>query len=88
MKKILIAIDDSPNATKAVEYVAQQFAGVADLEVGLVHVLPNLPADILGRRPHPVGGREARPGKGRGQVDRRPEGQQGWRRRSKRPLIC
>jgi nucleotide-binding universal stress UspA family protein len=44
MKKILIAIDDSPNATKAVEYVAQQFAGAADLEVGLVHVLPNLPA--------------------------------------------
>ena len=44
MKKMLIAIDDSPNATKAVEYVAQQFAGAADLEVELVHVLPNLPA--------------------------------------------
>jgi nucleotide-binding universal stress UspA family protein len=44
MKKILIAIDDSPNASKAVEYVAQQFAGSADLEIGLVHVLPNLPA--------------------------------------------
>jgi nucleotide-binding universal stress UspA family protein len=44
MKKMLIAIDDSPNTTKAVEYVAQQFAGSADLEVELVHVLPNLPA--------------------------------------------
>lgn len=44
MKKILIAIDDSPNTFKAVEYVAQQFSGVGDLELGLVHVLPNLPA--------------------------------------------
>jgi nucleotide-binding universal stress UspA family protein len=44
MKKMLIAIDDSPNASRAVEYVAQQFAGAADLEIELVHVLPNLPA--------------------------------------------
>ena len=44
MKKILIAIDDSPNTFKAVEYVAQQFSGAGDLELGLVHVLPNLPA--------------------------------------------
>lgn len=44
MKKILIAIDDSPNTFKAVEYVAQQFSGTNDLELGLVHVLPNLPA--------------------------------------------
>jgi hypothetical protein len=44
MKKTLIAIDDSPNAFRAVEYVAQQFAGAADLEIELVHVLPNLPA--------------------------------------------
>jgi nucleotide-binding universal stress UspA family protein len=44
MKKMLIAIDDSPNASRAVEYVAQQFAGTGDLEIGLVHVLPNLPA--------------------------------------------
>jgi nucleotide-binding universal stress UspA family protein len=44
MKKMLIAIDDSPNAYRAVEYVAQQFAGAADLEIELVHVLPNLPA--------------------------------------------
>jgi nucleotide-binding universal stress UspA family protein len=44
MKKMLIAIDDSPNAFRAVEYVAQQFAGTGDLEIELVHVLPNLPA--------------------------------------------
>ena len=44
MKKLLIAIDDSPNAFRAVEYVAEQFAGAADLEIELVHVLPNLPA--------------------------------------------
>jgi len=44
MKKMLIAIDDSPNASRAVEYVAHQFAGVADLEIEIVHVLPNLPA--------------------------------------------
>jgi len=44
MKKVLVAIDDSPSALKAVEYVAQHFAGIKDLEVGLAHVLPNLPA--------------------------------------------
>ena len=44
MKKMLIAIDNSPNASRAVDYVAQQFAGAADLEIELVHVLPNLPA--------------------------------------------
>jgi nucleotide-binding universal stress UspA family protein len=44
MKKLLIAIDDSPSSMKAVEYVARQFAGSQDLQVGLVHVLPNLPA--------------------------------------------
>lgn len=44
MKKILIAIDDSPGAFKAVEYVAQQFAEARELEIGLVHILPNLPA--------------------------------------------
>jgi len=44
MKKMLIAIDESPNASKAVEYVAQQFAGTGELDIELVHVLPNLPA--------------------------------------------
>jgi nucleotide-binding universal stress UspA family protein len=44
MKKVLVAIDDSPAALKAVEYVAQSFAETKDLQVGLVYVLPNLPA--------------------------------------------
>lgn len=44
MDKMLIAIDDKPGSMKAVEYVARQFAGAKDLQIGLVHVLPNLPA--------------------------------------------
>jgi len=44
MKKMLIAIDESPSAFRAVEYVAQQFAGAGELEIELVYVLPNLPA--------------------------------------------
>jgi nucleotide-binding universal stress UspA family protein len=44
MKKMLIAIDDSKSAMKAVEYAGQQFSGIGDLQITLVHVLPNLPA--------------------------------------------
>jgi nucleotide-binding universal stress UspA family protein len=44
MKKILLAIDDKKCAAQAVEYVGRQFGGTADVEVTLVHVLPNLPA--------------------------------------------
>jgi nucleotide-binding universal stress UspA family protein len=44
MKTMLIAIDDSKNAMKAVEYVATQCRGTQDLRIGLVYVLPNLPA--------------------------------------------
>ena len=44
MKKMLIALDDSASAMRAVEYAGQQFGGNGDVEVGLVHVLPNLPA--------------------------------------------
>ncbi len=44
MKKTLIALDDSTSAMRAVEYAGQQFGGTGDLEIGLVHVLPNLPA--------------------------------------------
>jgi nucleotide-binding universal stress UspA family protein len=44
MTKMLIALDESPSAMKAVEYVAQQFGSADDIEVSLVHVLPNLPA--------------------------------------------
>jgi nucleotide-binding universal stress UspA family protein len=41
---MLIALDDSTAAMRAVEYAGQQFGGNGDIEVGLVHVLPNLPA--------------------------------------------
>ena len=44
MKKMLLALDDSPCAMKAVEYTGQQFSEAADLQLTLVHVLPNLPA--------------------------------------------
>jgi len=44
VKKMLIALDDSTAAMRAVEYAGQQFGGNGDIEVGLVHVLPNLPA--------------------------------------------
>ncbi len=44
MKKMLIAVDDSKCAMKAVEYAGQNFSGVDDLQLTLVHVLPNLPA--------------------------------------------
>ncbi len=44
MTKMLIAIDDSPSAMKAVEYVSEQFNRASDMEIDLVHVLPNLPA--------------------------------------------
>jgi nucleotide-binding universal stress UspA family protein len=44
MKTMLIAIDDSRNAMKAVEYIATQCRGTEDLRIGLVYVLPNLPA--------------------------------------------
>jgi nucleotide-binding universal stress UspA family protein len=43
MKKMLIAIDDTPVSLKVVEY-AGQFSGAGDLQISLVHVLPNLPA--------------------------------------------
>jgi nucleotide-binding universal stress UspA family protein len=44
MKKLMIAIDDSKCAMKGVEYAAEQFADGKDLQITLVHVLPNLPA--------------------------------------------
>jgi nucleotide-binding universal stress UspA family protein len=43
MIKLLVAIDDSSSAMKAVDYVAQQFAACG-AQIALVHVLPNLPA--------------------------------------------
>lgn len=44
MKKILIALDDSSSALRAVEYAGTQFSGRENVQIGLVHVLPNLPA--------------------------------------------
>ncbi len=46
MKKILIAIDGSEGALRAVEYVGQQFAGAADLQVTLFHVSPGVPPEL------------------------------------------
>ncbi len=46
MRKILIAIDDSEGSFKAVDFVGRQFAGVGDLEITLLHVIPNLPAPL------------------------------------------
>ena len=44
MTKTLIAIDHSPSAMQAVAYAAAHFAGVKDHQIGIIHVLPNLPA--------------------------------------------
>ncbi len=44
MNRIMIAIDESPGAMKAVEYAARYFSRAGNLRVLLVHVLPNLPA--------------------------------------------
>lgn len=44
MTRILVAIDGSPCALKAVEYVSRYFSSAADLQVVLFHVLPYVPA--------------------------------------------
>jgi hypothetical protein len=44
MAKILIGVHDKYCSMRAVEYMGKQFALGNDLEVLLVHVLPNLPA--------------------------------------------
>lgn len=46
MKKILIAVDDSEGSLKAVDFIGRQFAGVGDLKITLLHVIPNLPAPL------------------------------------------
>ena len=46
MKKILIAIDGSENAMRAVEYAGFQFAGTSDLKITLLHVLPYVPTSF------------------------------------------
>ncbi len=44
MNKMLIAIDGSDCAKRAVEYVGRQFAANRDLRISLLHVLPYPPA--------------------------------------------
>lgn len=44
MGKMLIALNESKSSMTAVEYAAEQFSSTKDLQVTLVHVLPNLPA--------------------------------------------
>ena len=43
MRRILVAIDGSECASRAIEYCGKQFSGLADLSFTLFHVLPNLP---------------------------------------------
>jgi nucleotide-binding universal stress UspA family protein len=44
MRKMLIGIHDKYCSMRAIEYVGKQFPGANDLELTVVHVLPNLPA--------------------------------------------
>ena len=46
MKKILVAIDGSEGALKAVDYVGQQFAETADLKITLFNVSPGIPPEL------------------------------------------
>ena len=46
MKKILVAIDGSKGALKAVDYVGQQFVGMSDLQITLFHVLPGVVPEL------------------------------------------
>ena len=42
MKKMMIAINDINCSKRAITYVEKQFAGAEDLEITVVHVLPDL----------------------------------------------
>lgn len=44
MRKVLLAVDGSECSYRAADYVAAQFSGLDDLEVTVLHVLPNVPA--------------------------------------------
>lgn len=46
MRKILIAVDGSGYAAKALEYAGQQFSGMSDLRITLLHVLSYLAASL------------------------------------------
>jgi nucleotide-binding universal stress UspA family protein len=43
MNKILLAIDESENALKAVEFAGRLLAGAGDVQITLFHVLPDFP---------------------------------------------
>lgn len=46
MRKILIAIDGSEGALKAVDYAGKQFTGLGDLRITLYHVSPGVPPEL------------------------------------------
>ena len=46
MKRILLAIDSSECAKKAVAYVAEQFSDMKNLKITLLHVLPYLATSL------------------------------------------
>lgn len=46
-KKILIAVDESENARRAVDYVAHMLGGVAGFSVTLLHVIPDPEEDYF-----------------------------------------
>ncbi len=46
MRKILIAIDGSEGALKAVDYVGRQFSGINDLIITLFYVSPGVPPEL------------------------------------------
>jgi nucleotide-binding universal stress UspA family protein len=46
MKKILIAIDGSEGALRAVDYVGHLFSGMDNLHIALFHVIPYLPTSL------------------------------------------
>lgn len=46
MKKIVIAIDGSKCAAKAVDYAGRMFSGIDDLKITLLHVLPYLATSL------------------------------------------
>ena len=46
MKKMLIAIDGSKGALKAVDYAGDQFRGIRDLRITLFHVLQGVPPEL------------------------------------------
>ena len=46
-KKILIAVDESHNARRAVSYVGQLLGGLAGLKVTILHVVPEPEEDYF-----------------------------------------